>query len=62
MNITLGPEWLRLPSGTEAKEEESDKHSLQSVYVRHNLAMTASGNIMGRAKGVLVSLAVCCVV
>lgn len=52
-HITLGP------SGTEAKMGESDKHSLQSVSVCHNLGMTTSGDVTSTAKDVLLlSLAV----
>ena len=53
-HITLGPERLKLPSGTEAKMGESAKCSLQSVNVCHNLGMTSSGDVTSIAKEVLL--------
>lgn len=54
--ITLGPDWLKLPSGTEAKVGESGKHGLQSICVCYNRGMTSSGDVTGMAKEVSTSL------
>lgn len=45
--VTLGPDLLKLPSGTEAKGGECDKHGLQSICICYSLGMMSSGDVLG---------------
>lgn len=49
-SITLGPDWLKPPTGTEVKVGESGKHSPQSICVCYKLGMASSGDVTGVAK------------